>query len=166
MPQTILAILAMVVATLFAHHQQRSYVHTQLNAIRNEVALQGTGVAEDVLGEIGAMAFDRETEKLSSGQKLSSPYELTSPPFEARQPKAIEDFHDQTLNRQRVFRGETLHFKVEVEVAYVDAGDMETEQTSQTKAKKATATVYNTDIKQPVKIRVARSYTCGSKCDW
>lgn len=166
MPQTILAILAMVVATLFAHQQQRNYLHTQIKAMRNEVALQGTAVAEDVLGEIGAMAYDRETAKLSDGQKLNSPYELTSLPFEAQDPLAIEDFHDQTLDRQRVFRGNTLHFKVEVDVAYVDPVDMETEQTSQTKAKKATATVYNTDIKQPVKIRVSRSYTCGSKCDW
>ncbi len=166
MPQTILAVLALMMATLFAHQQQRSYVRTQVNMVRNELALQGTGVAESVLSEIGSMEFDdatKDNNKVGSPGDLTPPNELGS---EGGQADDIDDFHGQVLQEERAFRGDFLKFEVKVQVVYVDEDDMETERTSQTKAKKATVTVRSMDISNPVEIRVSRSYTCGSTCDW
>lgn len=162
MPQTILAILALMLATLFAHQQQRGYVRTQMNMVRNELALQGTGVAEEVLGEIGGTAFDEAT--IDGTAEEGELTDLSD--FGPEANPDIDDFHGQTLERTRTFRGNTLRFEVQVEVTYVDEDDLETESLSETKAKRATVTVYSKDIGQPVRIRVSRSYTCRSECNW
>lgn len=164
MPQSILAILALLMATTFVMQQQRSTLHTRAQLIRNEIALQSTGVAESVLSDIGTRAFDQETE---TGGALDEASDLT-PEGEfggSGVRTAIEDYHNQMLTGKRPFRADTLDFTVEVEVTYVK-DDQETPVDYRTKNKMATVTVRSTDISNPVESRVSRSYTCLSKCEW
>lgn len=166
MPQSILAMLALLMASTFVMQQQRSTLHTRAQLIRNEIALQSTGVAESVLAEIGTKAFDKKTDELSAGETLDDPEDLTDEEFDGSSVReAVEDYHDQTLTRQRAFRGETLDFTVDVEVTYVQS-DQETPAGDETKNKMATVTVRSTDLSDPVEAQVSRSYTCLSKCDW
>lgn len=167
MPQTILAILALMMASTFVLQQQRSTLHTRAKLIRNEIALQSTGVAESVLSEIGTKAFDQHTEQLGDGETLGSPGELTpAGAFEGSGVRvAIEDYQGQTFTRERAFRGDTLHFTVEVEITYVQ-DDQKTPVSYQTKNKMATVTVYSEDISDPVESRVSSTYNCYSKCAW
>lgn len=167
MPQSILAMLALLMATTFVMQQQRSTLHTRTQLIRNEIALQSTGVAESVLSDIGTKAFDQETEKLDEEETLTDPDELTDEvDFDGSGVRvAVEDYHNQTLTRKRPFRADTLEFTVEVEVTYVK-DDQETPVDNQTKNKMATVTVRSTDINNPVESRISRSYTCLSKCNW
>lgn len=163
MPQTILAVLALMMATTFALQQQRSILHTRAKLIRNEIAVQSTGVAETVLSEIGTRAFDQATAGDSS---LTSPSQLTPMPFTGSSVRmAIEDYDGQLLQRKRIFRGDTLHFNVHIEIFYVQ-DDQVTPATGQTKNKRAALTVYSTDITRPDTVHMSRAYTCYTKCAW
>lgn len=180
MPQTLLALLALAVATLFATQHQRYAVSSHLNTVRGELAVQSTAVAEDVLNMIGSMAFDEAT-AAADAPPLTSPSQLTGPadfgPGEG-QPDDIDDFHGsvadeykvRTLQRVDPETGQittsTLHFEVSVAVTYASEIDLETPQTAKSKVKKAVVTVYSKDIGRPDTVRLARSFVCGSKCDW
>ena len=180
MPQTLLALLALAVATLFATQQQRYAVNSQLNKVRGELAVQSTAVAEDVLNMIGSMAFDEATADQDAAP-LTSSYQLTRTddfgPGEG-QPNDIDDFHESIADEYKVrsiqrVDPETgavtvtpLYFEVDVRITYADEEDLDTSQSAKSKVKKAVVTVYSTDISNPDTVQLARSFVCGSKCDW
>ena len=61
MPQTLLALLALMLASLLTFNQQRLTMRAQRTMISNEIELAATGLASEVLEFIGARSFDEQT---------------------------------------------------------------------------------------------------------
>ena len=169
MPQTLLAICAVMLATFFAFQQQRSVLETRLEMVRNEVETAATGVAVDRLEEIGVMAFDEATK---SGDKIFSSASLTSsaiftvdaPPIDD-----LDDFDGSYVERFRVYSGDTLWYGVETGIEYADESQPDlaiADPFQKTKFKKATVTVYSLNVTKIDTLAVSQSYSCGSKCEW
>lgn len=166
MPQTILAVLAMMVAIFIANQQNRGVLQSQLSRIRGDIAVHATSVAEDMLSEIGAKAFDENTVGEST---VEGPSGLTSeskfgPNQEAGGRNDIDDFHGQVLKRTRTIDADSLSFQVEVKISYADEDDTEEEVAGPTRIKKANLRVYSLDVSKPDTIRVSQSFSCGGKC--
>lgn len=169
MPQTLLAIGAVMMATFFSFQQQRSVLETRMQMIHNEVETAATAVAVDRLGEIGSMAYDDATKsdvRIYSSTALTSSSTFTSdaPPIDD-----IDDFHGASVNRYRVTTGDTLWYRVKSSVSYANeiAPDIAIQDPSiRTKFKKATVTVYSLNVAKIDTIRISQSFSCGSKCAW
>lgn len=61
MPQTFLALLALVLASIIAFNQQRLTQQSYRNALRDEVQLAASGTAQHVIEMIAARSFDEMT---------------------------------------------------------------------------------------------------------
>ena len=169
MPQTLLAIAAMMLATFFAFQQQRSVMQTRLDMIRNEFETAATGVAVDRLEEIGVMAYDDVTK---GGDEVGSATLLTSAPTflnDAPPIDDIDDFDNSVIQSYRVFAGDTMWFGVQADVQY--ANEAQTDQpvgdtVTRTKYKMVTVTVYSLSYANVDTIRLSQTFSCGSKCAW
>ncbi len=178
MPQTMLAVLSMVVTTLFAFNQHRNVLNTRLNMVREDMAIRSTGVAVDVLEEIGSMSFDEATRD----KVISSSTELTS--FERKSfylmeqegssqtsqesggSNDIDDFNGAMMERTRTLNEKSLGFRAQSIVSYVDPVDKTTEVDYPTKLKKVTIKVFSMNLARPDTIYLSQLYSCGSRCDW
>ena len=165
MSQTMLSILALMLATMFAVQQQRHTAFTKLSMIRGEISTQTTGVAVDRLEEIGAMSFDEAT---VGDVTLDTPDSLTAgSPFGLDAPgNDIDDFDGVVLDTFRVAGPDTLRFRVLSRVRYASEANVEQEVGGPTKVKKASVRVYNLDVAAPDTITLSQSYSCGSRCNW
>ena len=181
MPQTMLGLLALALASLLSMQQQQVAVDKQMNRIRSELAVHSTSVAEDLLNVIGTMAFDGNTANpdippLTSSLQLTPASQFGAGSGEA---SAIEDFHQnvgQQFTRREIrrldaatgqIRTDTLRFAIDARVSYVDERDLATVLTNgQSKAKKVDVKVYSTTVSRPDTIRLSRSYVCATKCAW
>jgi hypothetical protein len=61
MPQTLLGLLALVLASLISFNQQRLTQQSYRSALRDEVELAASGTAQHVVEMIGARSFDEES---------------------------------------------------------------------------------------------------------
>lgn len=165
MSQTMLALLALMLASLFAVQQQRQTAEMRLAMIRSEVSTQSTGVAVDRLEEIGSMSFDEAT---IGNETLSAVDSLTAgPPFGSDAPgNDIDDFDGVTVDTFRVAGTQQLNFRMTSRVRYASEASFETEVASRTKVKKVTVKVFNLDIPNPDTVTISQSYVCGSRCNW
>ena len=173
MPQTMLAVLSMVVTTIFAFNQHRNVLSTRLNMVREDMAIRSTGVAVDILEEIGSMSFDEATRDkiVASSSELTTLYspgdlgqDQTS--VESGGTNDIDDFNGAILDRYRELKGQNIGFRAESVVSYVDPSDNTTEVTYPTKLKKVMIKVYSTTIARPDTIYLSQLYACGSRCSW
>ncbi len=179
MPQTMLAILSMVVTTLFAFNQHRNVLSTRLNMVREDMAIRSTGVAVDILEEIGSMAFDESTRD----KVVASASELTYVPridlnslnlmeetnessVESGGTNDIDDFNGAVIERNRTLNEKNIGFRAQAVVRYVDPIDKSTEVSYPTKLKKVTIKVFSTHIARPDTIYLSQLYSCGSRCGW
>lgn len=169
MPQTMLALLAIMMAALFSLNQQRGIMQTRMNMMRNEVASAATGVAVDRLEEVRSMAFDEATkgeDKVISSTALTSKATFTddAPPIDD-----VDDFDGSYVKRYRVWMGDTLWYGVETDVVYALETQPDTPVTdinTRTKFKKTSVKVYSLDIAKVDTITLSQSFSCGSKCNW
>jgi len=168
MGQTLLAILAIMVATMFTFSQQHIMLKTRMQMIDSEISLQATSVAVDRLEEIGAMAYDETTK---GGSEISSSSDLTlKADFTDDAPiDDIDDFDGASITHFRLFGADTLWFNVESEIFYASESDLSQEifnPSIRTKFKNAMVSVYSLDVSNPDTVRLSQSYGCGSNCNW
>ncbi|NND84108.1 MAG: hypothetical protein HKN46_03065 [Acidimicrobiia bacterium] len=81
MPQTILALLALVLASLLTFGQQRLQVRAQVNMVAGEIELAGAGVASEVMALIESKSFDEQStpEKIYAAQAIpGTPTQFTT----------------------------------------------------------------------------------------
>lgn len=169
MPQTLLALVAVMMASLFAFQQQRYVLDMRMDMIRNEIATQATSVAVDRLEEIRAMSFDEATKgenNITSQSDLTLKDHFTddAPPIDD-----VDDFDGATVQRFRVVGTDTLWFEVTTQVAYAQEADPDatiSDVSVRTKFKKATVWVHSLNTSVTDTIAVAQSVACGSKCKW
>lgn len=169
MPQTLLALVAMMMATLFALNQQRGIMQTRLTMVRNEVATAATGVAVDRLEEVRTMAFDEATkgeDKIFASSDLTSKPTFTddAPPIDD-----VDDFDASYVQRFRVWTSDTLWYGVETSIVYATESQPDepvADPNERTKFKKATVKVYSLNVENVDTITISQSFSCGSKCAW
>lgn len=61
MPQTLLGLFALVLASLVTFNQQRLTQQSYRNTIRDEVAIAAAGTAQHIIEMVGARSFDQES---------------------------------------------------------------------------------------------------------
>jgi hypothetical protein len=79
MPQTLLALFALMLTSTFALQQSRHTLHTEMNMVRQEATTQARGVASEVFAEVANLAFDEVTH---TAEGTVSVTDLTPEPFE------------------------------------------------------------------------------------
>lgn len=160
-----LAIMAMMLTTLFALQQHRHVVQTQLNMVRTEVSTQATGVATDRLEEVGSRAFDEQTK---GGTAVTAAASLTAlANFTGDAPNDdIDDFHGASVTRLRMGDADTLRYQVQTVVGYANAANLDQVSLIPTKFKKVTVRVWSLDLALSDTITLSQTYACGSLCNW
>lgn len=168
MPQTILALFALVCATYYASTRQRVIVEDQLRLIWNEIELIEASVAVDRLEEVSSKEFDHATVgsvTLTSASSLTAVGNLGWA-GEAGLEDDVDDFHNVADTLTRKAGDGTLRFRVMTTVTYGLESAPETPATSPTKVKTVTATVTSIDVAVPGTVTMKRSFTCGAECNW
>ena len=148
MPQTLLALLAMILTSLLAFGQQRNVQSNYQHMIGNEIEMAASGAVMTVLEFIGSRSFDERTTPegihqaqtlppdaaaLSASNRFGS-YDRGAGGCDLMQPFVTPDCDDvddlEGLTGQTISvtlsTGMTLDFEVGIEVDYVAVGDMET----------------------------------------
>lgn len=138
MPQTLLSLLALALASLLTFNQQRLTVRSQQGMVADEVELAAAGLASEILELVGARSFDEATtpEKIAAGGGAIpySPAEFSSAgsfgvaggcdylvPANTPDCDDVDDVGgaDWTPVAVRLARGRTLDFDVRTDVFYV-----------------------------------------------
>lgn len=72
MPQTLLALLALMLASLLTLNQQRLTLRSQTNAVTDEIELAAAGLASEIVAFIEARSFDENStpDAIHSAQKV------------------------------------------------------------------------------------------------
>lgn len=127
MPQTILALLALMLSSTFALQQSRHTLQTEMNMIQREAQIHARGVATEVFAEIANLPFDEAT---ATAEGIVPVSELTPEPFEEELTFAeagdVDDVHQMVpyLVTRTLMRPDgtpaTLTFAVSATVEYAE----------------------------------------------
>jgi len=96
MPQTMLAVLAMMMFSLFAVQQQEKVYFAQNTMIRQAVSAMLNGAAVERLEEIGSKDYDQaivDNETLTTSSQLASASTEFGPGNDHTSEDDIDDFH-------------------------------------------------------------------------
>lgn len=169
MQQTLLALLALLLAMLLTVQHQRRAAREHLMALRAEVGVMATGIAVDRLDEVSMLAFDENTRleaTVASAAGLTAPAGfgagLDTPSDD------VDDMHAVMVDTARVMGADTLWFRIHTAVTYADPADPDAATTTRTKFKRVSVRVYNTNLAPAFvdTVRLAQSVACGSACTW
>ncbi len=117
MPQTLLALLALMLAVTFSINQREATTAAQMRMIDSEIGVMATGVANQVFDHIGTFPFDAAGVVDSPSQ-----FRPASSFGEARGWEAastIDDFHDQSTEFSVEAAHGSIDFSVSAHVEYV-----------------------------------------------
>lgn len=157
MSQTIMATLALAVATLLSVTIQKSTVSARLSTVHAEFEMLAGTVALDVLDHINSQAFDAATH----GTTVTDPSSLTALPFtEGKQYASADDIDD--FHKMQTYTYATgysnVSFDVDVEVIYVSETDPSQASLTQTFAKAVTVTIDHDYLNTPVEMSQVFTY--------
>ncbi len=161
----IYAVIAVLIAGMLNYFVLVGSKAVEGRQYQNEILTQVSGVAHEVLDQIGARPFDARTDTLLYPDPPSGPQELTAESYFGGECDPylncldIDDFHGKTMVIQR-----GTSYSVTVDVKYVDELDPTMLAGTQTFAKLVTLTIENTYIRDPVEdkpwaINISRVYT-------
>lgn len=133
MPQSVIGILALVLAILYTIHQQHAIMTEYEDMIRDEYEIMASGVALEVMEDVSRHPFDEAT---------SGPYFVMTEEFKisklAKHPFVYAYTYDEAMylehfngtKTERSFQAGTssISFDAEVEVHYVDESGEETKK--------------------------------------
>lgn len=95
MPQTILALFALMLTSTFALQQSRHTLQMEMNMVRQEARTHARGVASEVFAEIANLPFDEAT---ATAEGTVARAALTPAPFEEgiafAEAAAVDDVHE------------------------------------------------------------------------
>lgn len=175
MPQTILALLALMVTVLFSVQQQRQVVDSRLDLIQDVLAIQLNGVATERLELVASKAFDEETTDPDARHTAAST--LTAPTgFGANQDAPendVDDFDGYENMIARPMRDESgtvidsLRVQVTTEVEYVQkSSGSYAAWSSPTKFKRIRVKAETVNSMLPERAELTRIVSCGDACTW
>jgi hypothetical protein len=164
MPQTLMALLSMMLLTLFTYNQHRSVLQMREDTLYRDIELRGTGVAVDHLEALTAVAFDAAT----VDDTLTSAFDLTDTEDFGDDGTLddLDDYHGLTLTDTRTTAYDTLYYGVETEIAYVEEFDLAVVASSPTRYKRATVRVYSLDVAFADTFALTQLYSCEGRCSW
>ena len=155
MKQTMMGLLALMIAMLLSLNVQRASVSAKRHVIDMEMETIAAGIALEMLDYAGSKPFDAAT----AIGTVDNVNELTPLPFSTGGTYAdaddLDDFHQIQPHTLSVF---AFDFEITCAVAYVDATDPEVVATSQTFAKKIIVTVSHELLQRPVQISQVYTY--------
>ncbi|WP_103021308.1 hypothetical protein [Salinibacter altiplanensis] len=134
MQQTLLALLALMMATFFNFNQMQTELQKQRQVVRSEMEQMALGVSMQTMEVIRARAFDEATvggtkERITDPSKFKNSFEtgMACQAFGGSQTcDSVGDFHDMKPSTETFETPEfDMEFTVEVEVHYVDASMQE-----------------------------------------
>lgn len=169
MPQSMVAVLALMLFSLFAVQQQQRVYVTQNNMIRQAISSMLNGAAVERLEEIAATAYDQ---KVSDNETLTSSSELSDsdtfgPGNDAIAEDDVDDFHTATDTLYRAIGTDSLGFVVYSEIQYASESNPEQPATTgHTKYKLVAVTARSLTLPDLPEVRVHQSVSCGSACQW
>ncbi len=169
MLQSLFAIVAMSILSLFVFQQQQSAIYVQRTMIKGAVAVMSNGVAVERLSEIQTMNYDQATRDygvIDAPTRLSLRSDFG--PSRDTPNDDIDDFDAAVKDIYRVIGTDTLTFRVESEVTYADESDPSSESKSSlpTKYKKVTVKVYSLDLAEADTVEISQSFSCKEACQW
>jgi hypothetical protein len=168
MTQTIFAIIALIILSLFVYSERRSNIQTQTIMIEQAVGAIGSGVAVSRLNEIRTYSYDQATEEtyIDYASQLTQPA-LFGPGQDAENDD-IDDFDGAVTDIYRVVGTDTLTFRAESFVAYADEGNPSqlAPTGTRTKFKQVTVKVYNLNIADPDTLLLSQTISCKNACNW
>lgn len=157
MQQTLLAVLAIMVAAQVSLNQYETISHARVQMINNEVETLATSAALDMLSEIGTKPFDEAT----VSETVDDEDDLEPLPFSSGGTWAgasdIDDYHEiQTYTYTSDL--DEISYTVDIVVQYVDDEDVSQVANSQTFAKEVILTLQNEYMTNPVSISQVFTY--------
>ena len=178
MPQTMLALFGIVLASVLMLHQSRSGILTDRRTEAAEVQALAAEVAVERMARLEALAFDQAV----VDDYADAPAELT--PFAGGSfvplgPDApgddLDDANNESIEAPYALREGAaggavggIELRTTVTVRYVDEGDGETVTSVPTRFKRATVTVApvatGDAVAKPVVL--TQMFSCGSYCTW
>ena len=176
--QTLYAVIAMMVMSLFAMQQQRQALRVQMNMIDQEITTIASSVATERLEEIGSKDFDDAT---TNGSTITSPGELTvraefGANVDADSNDDLDDFDGSEVTVIRNIGGHDLAFTTTATVEYADENILDRVSASRTKYKMVTVTVtVNEDLDESLysveglarkTITMSQTYSCNTACQF
>ena len=178
MPQTLLALLAMMLTVLFSVQQQRHMASSRLDLVQDVLAIQVNGVATERLELIAAKAFDEET--LDAGRRHSAGTTLTSTSgFGANEDTPendVDDFDGYESELGRPLRDEagnvvdTLRVDVRTSIEYVRKAATGTYEPTHlgmpSKFKRIRIEARTVNSMLPETVEITRVVSCGDSCTW
>lgn len=165
MPQSLVAVIAMALASLVSFQQHRSVLQQRMNAIRGNLAVSATAVATDKLDEIGSKAFDEST----VAGPITSIMDLKPIVASEMLPAVlndVSDFHGLWQTETRRTNDLESSFRVETSVSYVSEVDGATKVAYSSRLKMVTVTVVPEGLVRPDTIRVSEVLSCADRCRW
>lgn len=145
MPQTLLAVCAILAFSFFALAQHKSNADIEQRALASEIELAATDVARDQLVAITSSVYDEadvgSTELRRDVSGLSSVLGPDAGESSVNQFDDLDDFNGfiDTLTVQ--WHGNDLRFAVTADIQYVDPNQPENSSATPTLAKEVTVTV-------------------------
>lgn len=176
--QTLYAIIAMMLMSLFAMQQQRNALRVQMDMIDQEINIIASSVATERLEEIGSKAFDHATTNgntitLSSALTPTSEFGVN---MDADANDDLDDFDGSEVVVVRTIGGFDLSFTTSSTVHYVTPGNLDQVSSSKTKYKMVTVTVtvsdeldeslYSVEGLLRKTITMSQTYACNSACQF
>jgi len=160
MPQSLLAILALMIASLFSVSQQRNIIGNYENMIRSELEIMASGVALQVMEDIAGHPFDAATAAADFEFDEFSLNDLALAPFAYDSTYStaayLEHFNGTTTTVDFATSEGTVTFDISVDVHYID--DSKSETNNRTDAKEVVVNVshprYTTDL-----VSLSRSFS-------
>jgi len=157
MSQTLLALVALMVAMQISMVQQRSVLNARLSMASSEMETVATGAGLDILDLIGSKPFDATT----ATQTITDPNDLTPLPFaEGGLFTDAQDIDDYNGIQPYVYATDIngIDFVVQVDVSYVDEDNLTEVSLTPTFSKSVTVTLSQTSMEQQVQLTRVFSY--------
>lgn len=136
MQQTLLALLAMLIATFLSFNQKQAAVQNQAQVVRAEMEQMALGVARQTMQVIRSRAFDRATVGVPSDSIVATSEFEDESSIQGGildcsalggtdECDDVDDFHGDTATVPFTFPTGSFEFKVDMKVRYVNA-DLDT----------------------------------------
>lgn len=116
MPQTLLSIFALALASLFAFNAQQRGASTTRNLLQSEVEVIMTGVAESTFDQLADVPFDANG-AATQAAALSAPASFGNRTWATA--VDLDDYHNATTTVSRPVGGAAVDIRVTARVEYV-----------------------------------------------
>jgi len=168
MPHSLVAVVAMALASLVTFQQHRSVLMQRMISVRSQVSVESTAAASDRLEEVTATAFDEAvlTTAVHSAVSLTSFVSGAGQLGESADFNDVDDYDGSVLEMERTASGKTLRFRTVTRVSYVSELDGSTPVGYMTRLKKVSVEAVPLELTMADTIRVSEVVACGDLCQW